>query len=95
MEPGDLETHLLLASTALLPSFILFAPNTKYRSVDLASCWDAIEALRCWEDLTNGYVTTTSTIQEWIISADLAFNGKVFKNDVLVELDSGTGTIVA
>jgi pepsin A len=47
------------------------------------------------KSLFEGELTTTSIVQEWIIFADLAFNGNVFRKDVLVELDSGTGTIIA
>ncbi|KAJ5757802.1 acid protease [Penicillium nucicola] len=47
------------------------------------------------KSLFQGELTTTSIVQEWVIFADLAFNGKPFKKDVLVELDTGTGTIIA
>lgn len=44
--------------------------------------------------LFEGELTTTSILEEWVILADLAFNGKVIKNDITVLLDSGTGTII-
>jgi pepsin A len=47
------------------------------------------------KSLFQGELTTTTVIQEWILFADMSFNGKLFKKDVLVELDTGTGTIIA
>ena len=46
------------------------------------------------KSLFEGELTTTSILQEWSISADLAFDGKVLEKDITVLLDSGTGTII-
>lgn len=47
------------------------------------------------KSLFEGELTTTPILQEWIISADLAFDGKRIMTDLIVLLDSGTGTIIA
>ncbi|KAJ5339140.1 acid protease [Penicillium brevicompactum] len=47
------------------------------------------------KSLFEGELVTTTILQEWIISADLAVDGKIIQNDVIVLLDSGTGTIIA
>lgn len=47
------------------------------------------------KSLFEGELVHTPILQEWIISADLAVDGKITQNNVTVLLDSGTGTIIA
>ena len=42
-----------------------------------------------------GKLTTASIIQEWALWTDIALDGRIVKKDALVELDTGTATIVA
>lgn len=44
--------------------------------------------------LFKGDLSTTSIIQEWALYADIALNGKIIKKDALVELDTGTATVI-
>jgi pepsin A len=44
--------------------------------------------------LFKGYLSTTSIIQEWALYADIALDGKIIKKDALVELDTGTATVI-
>ncbi|PWY90676.1 acid protease [Aspergillus heteromorphus CBS 117.55] len=44
--------------------------------------------------LFEGNLTTTSIIQEWVIFADVALNNTVITTNIMVELDSGTATVV-
>jgi hypothetical protein len=44
--------------------------------------------------LYNGNLVVTPVLEEWVVSGDLAINGTIFARDLVVELDSGTATIV-
>lgn len=44
--------------------------------------------------LFKGDLSTTSIIQEWALYADIALDGKIIKKDALVELDTGTATVI-
>jgi pepsin A len=41
-----------------------------------------------------GDFSTTSIIQEWALYADIALNGNIIKKDALVELNTGTATVI-
>ena len=41
------------------------------------------------KSLFKGELSTTSIIQEWALYADIALDGKIIKNDALIELDNG------
>ncbi|OOQ90920.1 hypothetical protein PEBR_01932 [Penicillium brasilianum] len=46
------------------------------------------------ETLFKGELSTTAIIQEWALYADIALDGKIIKKDALVELDTGTATVI-
>jgi pepsin A len=46
------------------------------------------------ETLFKGKLSTTSIIQEWALYTDIALDGKIIKKDALVELDTGTATVI-
>ena len=44
--------------------------------------------------LYSGNLTVVPVLEEWVVSGDLAINGTVVARDLVVELDSGTATVV-
>jgi Eukaryotic aspartyl protease len=44
--------------------------------------------------LYSGELSVAPIIQQWALTGDLAINGKIVASDILIELDSGTATIV-
>jgi cathepsin D len=44
--------------------------------------------------LYTGDLFVAPIIQQWALTGDLAINGKIVANDILIEMDSGTSTIV-
>ena len=44
--------------------------------------------------LYTGDLSVAPIIQQWALTGDLAINGKIVASDVLIELDSGTATVV-
>ena len=44
--------------------------------------------------LYSGDLTVVPVLEEWVVSGDLAINGTVVARDLVVELDSGTATVV-
>ncbi|KAJ5900153.1 acid protease [Penicillium taxi] len=46
------------------------------------------------KSLFKGELTTTSIIQEWVMWADIALNGRIIERNAIVELDTGTATII-
>lgn len=46
------------------------------------------------QSVFKGELRTTSIIQEWALYADIALDGKIIKKDALVELDTGTATVI-
>lgn len=46
------------------------------------------------KSLFKGELSTTSIIQEWALYADIAFDGKIIEKDTLIELDTGTATVI-
>ena len=44
--------------------------------------------------LYSGDLTVAPVLEEWAVFGDLAINGTVVARDLVVELDSGTATIV-
>ncbi|KAJ5690419.1 acid protease [Penicillium macrosclerotiorum] len=60
-------------------SFILFVNKVSLMLADLESSCD---------------LSTTAIIQEWALYADIVLDGVTIKNDALVELDTGTATVI-
>jgi hypothetical protein len=44
--------------------------------------------------LYTGDLVVAPILEAWALTGDLAINGKVVENDLLIELDSGTATVV-
>jgi pepsin A len=44
--------------------------------------------------LYSGDLTVVPVLEEWVVSGDIAINGTVLARDLVVELDSGTATVV-
>jgi pepsin A len=44
--------------------------------------------------LYSGDLTVVPVLEEWVVSGDIAINGTVLARDSVVELDSGTATVV-
>jgi Eukaryotic aspartyl protease len=44
--------------------------------------------------LYTGDLYVAPIIQQWALTGDLAINGKIVVNDIIIELDTGTATIV-
>jgi len=44
--------------------------------------------------LYTGDLSVAPIIQQWALIGDLAIGGKIVANDILIELDSGTATVV-
>lgn len=46
------------------------------------------------KSLFKGELSTTSIIQEWALYADITLDGRIMKKDALIELDTGTATVI-
>jgi hypothetical protein len=44
--------------------------------------------------LYTGDLYVAPIIQQWALTGDLAINGKIVVNDIIIEFDTGTATIV-
>lgn len=44
--------------------------------------------------LYSGNLTVAPIIYQWFLTGDLAINGKIIAQDLLIEMDSGTATII-
>jgi pepsin A len=46
------------------------------------------------KSLFKGELSTTSIIQEWALYANIALDRRIIKKDALIELDTGTATVI-